>query len=158
MTPNASASFLLAAASLLLAGGVARAQTAGSDTSKAGTMKLVKGDARVIDARGERSLLPGDRLAVADRVVTGADSSATLVLRDGTTLVVGPRSQMQLRDFAFNSTTQEGKLQVSVLEGTMRMITGLIARLNPASVGVNTDTLTMGVRGTDFIVEVEEAR
>lgn len=124
----------------------------------AGTVKVVQGQARVVNAAGERPLNPGDHVAVADRVVTDAHSAAGLVLRDGTMLVVGPQSRMELKDFAFNSTTHEGTVRVSLLQGALRMITGLIAKLHPAQVNVETDTVTTGVRGTDFIVEIEDVR
>jgi len=128
----------------------------GPDTfGKAGTMKLVQGDVRVKDAQGERKLMPGDTLAPADQVMTGPDGAASMVLRDGTTMMVGPKSRIDLNTFAYNSTTQEGNLVVAVLRGSMRMITGLISKTNPNAVSVTTRTATIGVRGTDFIVEVD---
>jgi hypothetical protein len=160
---TAGARHLLAAATLVVACGAALAQSAPPGNTAvngngAGAAKVVQGDVRVVSAAGERALVPGDRIAVSDRLSTGDGGSASVVLRDGTTLVVGPKSQLQLKDFAFNSTTHEGSVKVSLLQGTLRMITGLIAKLNPASVSVETDTITMGVRGTDFIVEIEDVR
>ena len=111
---------------LLAAAPLAHAQQATSLAERAGTVKVVQGDARITDAKGERALQPGDPVAPADTVSTGADSSASMVLRDGTTLVLGANSRVNLKDFAFNSTTQEGNLLVSVLRGSMRMLTGLI--------------------------------
>ncbi len=143
------------ALALTLAAGAAMAQTVEPPT-KAGTMKLVQGDVRVIDAQGERMLQPGDTVSPADRLVTGPDGAASMVLRDGTTMMLGPRSRVTLDSFAFNSTTNEGNLVVAVLRGSMRMITGLISKANPQSVLVKTRTATVGVRGTDFIVEVDE--
>lgn len=159
----ASARHLLSAATLVFACGAALAQSTPSAVpaakgNGAGAAKVVQGDVRVVSASGERALVPGDRIAVSDRLSTGDGGSASVVLRDGTTLIVGPKSQLQLKDFAFNSTTHEGSVKVSLLQGTLRMITGLIAKLNPASVSVETDTITMGVRGTDFIVEIEDVR
>lgn len=158
---TASLRRLLAAGALVLASGMAAGQVAPPGTGAgngAGAAKVVQGDVRVGAAGNERALQPGDRIAVSDRLTTGDNGSASVVLRDGTTLVVGPKSQLQLKDFAFNSTTHEGSVKVSLLQGTLRMITGLIAKLNPASVSVETDTITMGVRGTDFIVEIEDVR
>ena len=97
-----------------------------------------------------------DPVAQADTVSTGADSSASMVLRDGTTLVLGANSRVNLKDFAFNSTTQEGNLLVSVLRGSMRMLTGLIGKTRPESVNITTPTSTIGILGTDFIVQVPE--
>lgn len=144
------------AAALALAGTAwAQGQEANPPGGKAGTMKLVQGDVRVIDARGERPLAPGDAIAPADKVVTGPNGAASMVLRDGTTMMVGPKSRIDLNTFTYNSTTQEGSLLVSVLRGSMRMITGLISKSNPQAVAVTTRTATIGVRGTDFIVEVD---
>ena len=133
----------------------AHGETAG-DTTKAGTIKIVHGDVRIADARGERTLSPGDSLTQADHVITGADGAASMVLRDGTTMMLGPRSLVDLKTFTYNSTTEQGSLVVSVLRGSMRMISGLIAHNNPQAVAVTTRTATIGVRGTDFIVEVDD--
>ena len=133
----------------------AHAQAAGQ-TEKAGTMKIVRGDVRVVDARGERALQPGDAVTEADHVSTGAGGSASMVMRDGTTMMLGPRSLVDLKTFNYNSTTEQGNLVVSVLRGSLRMISGLIAHNNPQAVAVTTRTATIGVRGTDFIVEVDD--
>jgi hypothetical protein len=37
----------------------------------------------------------------------------------------------------------------------MRMITGLIGKTNPDAVRVETQTATIGIRGTDFIVQTD---
>jgi hypothetical protein len=87
--------------------------------------------------------------------VTGPDSSAAVVLRDDTTLVVGPSSRMDLKEFHFDATTRDGGLLVSLLRGSMRMITGLIGKTNPDAVRVETQTATIGIRGTDFIVQTD---
>ena len=148
----------LTAAALLLTLGTAASAQAVASADRAGTMKVVQGQARVIDAQGERALQPGDPVAAHDTVSTGSDSSASLVLRDGTTLVLGANSRVNLKDFAFNSTTQEGSLLVSVLRGSMRMLTGLIGKNRPESVQITTPTSTIGILGTDFIVEVPESQ
>ena len=60
---------------------------------------------------------------------------------------------VDLSTFDYNPTTHEGNLLVDVLRGTLRMTTGLIAKLKPGQVKVITPTSVIGVRGTDFIVE-----
>ncbi|RZI96747.1 MAG: hypothetical protein EOO54_30310, partial [Haliea sp.] len=75
---------------------------------QAGFVKLLQGD---VQLRGEggvtRSARAGDKLQPADRIVTGPASGASLVLRDGTTMVVGPATRLDLKAFNFNSTTQD---------------------------------------------------
>ena len=139
---------------LLAAAGLVQAQESATP-ARAGTIKIVQGQASVTDAKGERALKPGDAVTSADSINTGADSAASMVLRDGTTMVLGANSRIDLKNFAYNSTTQEGNVFVSVLRGSMRMLTGLIGKTRPESIQVTTPTSIIGILGTDFIVQVE---
>jgi hypothetical protein len=123
---------------------------------QAGFVKSVRGDVQLLSAAGTaRPASAGDALGPVDRIVTGPDSSAAVVLRDDTTLVVGPSSRMDLKEFHFDGTTRDGSLLVSLLRGSMRMITGLIGKTNPDAIRVETQTATIGIRGTDFIVQAD---
>lgn len=123
---------------------------------QAGFVKSVRGDVQLLSTSGTaRSASAGDALASVDRIVTGPASSASVVLRDDTTLVVGPSSRLDLKEFHFNATTHEGGMLISLLRGSMRMITGLIGKRNPEAVRVETQTATIGIRGTDFIVQTD---
>jgi len=153
----------LGALAMLGIGTVAQAQapspataTAPAAEAQAGFVKSVRGDVHLLSASGAaRVASPGDALASVDRIVTGPASSASVVLRDDTTLVVGPSSRLDLKEFHFNATTHEGGMLVSLLRGSMRMITGLIGKRNPEAVRVETQTATIGIRGTDFIVQTD---
>ncbi len=131
------------------------AQSASND-EKAGIVKTVSGDVRIRNAQGESALQPGDAVKTNDRLITGKQSSGSVVLRDGTTLVLSENSQLVLDKFAFNSTTQDGNIFINLLQGSMRMLTGLIAKVNPQAIQIKTKTVSVGIRGTDFIVETEE--
>jgi hypothetical protein len=123
---------------------------------QAGFVKSVRGSVQLLDGSGAmRPASPGDAIGAVDRIVTGPDSSASVVLRDDTTLVVGPSSRLDLKEFHFDGTTHEGGMLVSLLRGSMRMITGLIGKSNPDAVRVETQTATIGIRGTDFIVQAD---
>ena len=147
---------VLATAGLMaLSSTLALAQTADS-AAAAGIAKIVTGDVRVNDAQGERVLKSGDAVFENARLIAGKQSSASVVLRDGTTLVLSENSQFNIQTFTFDATTQNGGLLVNLLQGSMRMLTGLIAKLNPEAIQVKTKTLSVGIRGTDFIVETED--
>ena len=122
----------------------------------AGFIKSVQGDVHLLSAGGDARLArPGDRVSPIDRISTGPASAASLVLRDGTALVLGPDSRLDLKQFHFDSTTQDGGLLVSLLRGSLRMVSGLIGKTNPDAVRVDTQTATIGIRGTDFIVTAD---
>ncbi|WP_213957387.1 FecR domain-containing protein [Variovorax sp. dw_954] len=122
----------------------------------AGFVKNLRGDVKLLDANGVmRAARTGDEVSPVERVVTGPDSGASVVLRDGTVLVIGPSSRLDLKGFSYESTTQDGNVLVALLRGSLRMITGLIGKSHPDAVRIETQTATIGIRGTDFIVEVE---
>ncbi len=123
---------------------------------RAGIAKVVAGEVQVISAQGARALDVGDPVFSGDRIVSGKYGLASFVLRDGTTLVLGNNSQLLIQKFAFDTTTADGSILVELLQGSVRMLTGLISKINPDAVQVKSGTLLVGVRGTDFIVEAEE--
>lgn len=110
---------------------------------------------QVENVQGAKALRSGDAVSTADVVATGADGAASLVLRDGSTLMVGPNSRLELKSFAYDSTTQDGNVLLSLLRGSLRMITGLIGKTHPEAVEIRTPTTIVGVLGTDFIVQAE---
>ena len=122
----------------------------------AGLVKKVSGTVRIERGGTAVPVQVGTFVMAGDRIVTDADSSVGLTLQDDTLLSAGPSSVISLNHFAFNSTTNDGGMSLQILKGTLRAITGLIARNSPAAVEVKTPTTTIGIRGTDFIVEVPE--
>lgn len=124
--------------------------------ARAGIVKIISGDVRLRDAQGERPLKSGDAVFANDRVISGKEGSASVVLRDGTTLVLANNSQLDIQQFAFDATTQNGSILVNLMQGSLRMLTGLIAKVNPDAIQLKTKTLSVGIRGTDFIVEIED--
>ena len=121
----------------------------------AGSVKTLTGSATVIR---ESSVLPvstGQFLYRGDRVVSGQDSYVGIMLYDDTRLTLGPASELQIREFEFNPSSYAGGIAVSFLKGTVRVVTGLIGKNAPENVQFNTPTASIGIRGTEFVVDVE---
>lgn len=139
----------MALATCFLWAGLAQAQGDG----RSGTFKNLEGSVSVI--RGSQSLpaMPGLGLREGDRVVTGPNSAAAITLQDGTVFAVGSNASVDLTHYVFDSTSQNGSLLLNLLQGTMRLVTGVMGRTNPELIQVTTPTSVVGVRGTDFIVE-----
>lgn len=145
---------VLAALTLLGLTHLTWAQTATPPEDRAGTFKQVQGEVRVERLGVARAApAPGDALMAGERIVTGEKAGASVVLKDGTTLTLGPRSTADLSRYQFDSTTQEGHFMLDLLRGSVRVLTGLLAKANPERFEVKTPTAVVGVRGTDFIVE-----
>ena len=132
---------------------VARAFVVTPGDGRVGTFKTVQGQITLIRDDTHRAAVVGGSLLPGEKLKTGPDSVAVVTLRDGTVLTLGPDSSLDLAEFDFNSTTHEGSLWVRLARGSLRMVSGLIAKLQPEKVKVTTPTAVIGVRGTDFIVE-----
>jgi hypothetical protein len=124
----------------------------------AGRVKRLQG--AVTLQRGEQAvpLQPGTVVQVGDRLVTGRDGAVGLTLADDTRLTAGPSSTLVLGDFSFDPTTHEGRLRASLLQGTLHMVSGAIAKQAPQNVQVQTPHALLGVRGTEFIVDARDSK
>jgi hypothetical protein len=140
-----------ALAALLVSAMIACAAFAADE---AGTVKTAKGSVAI--ERGEQKLpvAVGSKVLAADRVVTGADSSVGITLRDNTLLSAGPNSVLSLDRFSFDATTHAGAVDATLKRGTLAVISGKIAKADANSARFRTPTATLGVRGTEFVIEV----
>ena len=89
-------------------------------------------------------------------MTTGADGSVGITLIDNSRLSAGPNSRIELKQFRFNPTTQEGESVTEMHRGTLAIVSGQIAKRSPDAMKVHTPTTILGVRGTTFAVKVEE--
>jgi len=121
-----------------------------------GTFKSVRGDVTVVRGDTRVAAIVGGPLFATDRIQTGPDGAMAVTLKDRSVLTLGPNSTADLSAFDFNPTTQDGNMMVRLLRGAARVTTGLIAKVRPEQVKVTTPTAVIGVRGTDFIVEVNQ--
>ena len=119
----------------------------------AGMVKQVTGAVQLVCNGASAAALPGQQILVGDTLRTGPGSGVALALRDDTLMSVGADSELQVTAFTFDSTTQDGNLLASVWRGTVAFVTGLIAKKTPENVRVQTRTVVLGVRGTEFIVD-----
>lgn len=125
---------------------------------QAGMVKVSKG-AVSIERDGKKMAADvGTPVLVADRVRTGADGSVGVSLRDNTLLSAGPNSLIVIDRFTYDNATQEGKMSVGIRKGTLSVASGRIAKRTPESVDFHTPTSILGVRGTEFVIEVEGER
>ena len=122
----------------------------------AGVVKTVRGSVTIERDGKAIDVAPGTKVEQGDRVVTGADGNIGMTMRDDTLLTLGPRSDLKLDSYAFDAKTHEGNFLASLGKGILSVVTGLLPRHSPDQFAVKTRISTMGVRGTEFIVEAKE--
>ncbi len=132
------------------------AGTAQAETAVAGFVKTVEGDSQIL--RGETSMpaKPGDILHVSDAVTTQEHSTVGIMLEDDTLLSLGPDSRLELSDFAFAPQEEKFALAIRLIKGSFAYMSGVIARLAPEKVHIETPDAVIAVHGTRFLVKVEE--
>jgi hypothetical protein len=121
-----------------------------------GQIKVVKGQVSV-DRKGQS--LPGVvglALESADVLKTGADGSVGVTMRDNSLLSAGPNSIVSLDRFEFDPTTSQGRFDAKLQRGTLAVVSGRIAKQSPEAMTVRTPSAVLGVRGTEFVVSVDE--
>lgn len=134
-------------AAMLLASQAAQA------ADEAGTIKVSNGQVSVQRDAQQLPATVGTRIFTNDRVVTGADGSVGITLRDNTLLSAGPNSALDLNKFSFDSTTHAGTIDATVRRGTLSVISGKIAKATPEGVRFSAPGMTLGVRGTSFLID-----
>ena len=150
MKNTVTAALLLGALSLLPVTGTA---VAGESI---GVVRTASGDATV--TRGEKTdpAVPGLKLKVGDTLGTGRNGSLGVILRDDSTLSIGPGSRLVLRSFLFSPSEDTFDLVARITRGTMAYLSGMIGKLAPEKARFETPTATIGIRGTRFALKVGE--
>lgn len=125
-------------------GGTAHAQRVGTFKSVEGAVWIDRQGSYVHPKNGD-GWLPGDRLH------TGVNGSAVLNLRDGTLLTLSHGVQLDFDRIELNEGVQREGFVLRLLQGTLRMVSGVLTQINPQLFQLQTPSAVMGVRGTDFI-------
>lgn len=121
---------------------------------QAGMIKVSKGAVSIERDGQHMAAAVGTPVMVADRLRTGDDGSVGLTLRDNTLLSAGPNSLLVVDKFAYDNAAQDGKMALTIRKGTLSVASGKIAKRTPESVDFHTPTSILGVRGTEFVIEV----
>ena len=121
-----------------------------------GQIKNVAGQVSLVRNNVQRPAKTGDLLEQADVLATGPNGNVGITFIDNTRFSAGPNSRIELKQFSFNPTTQEGEFVTDVKQGTLAIISGQIAKRSPDAMKVKTPTTILGVRGTKFAIKVDE--
>lgn len=99
-------------------------------------------------AKVGQAIVPGVALS------TGAEGALGVILGDGSVLSFGPHSELTLDDYRFAPAADELRLRATLNRGTLNLITGDMARLDPQAVAVQTPEGRVGVRGGQVLMKV----
>ena len=123
-----------------------------------GTVKVAKGDVRLQRGAERLAAKVGTPVQAADVIVTGADGSAGITFTDNSLVSVGPNSVFAIEKYRFDSTTHAGEFEGNLRQGRLAAVSGKMVKQSPESMKIRTPSAIMGVRGTEFVVQVDEPR
>ncbi len=97
------------------------------------------------------SLFSRDNVFMQETVETVTDGALHLSFADDTTLRLGSSSTVILDRFVYDPANDAGEMVTRITKGAPRFISG---KMQKKAIRVETPTVVIGVRGTDFIVLV----
>ena len=134
-------------------------QAAQRESRVVGRIALLRGRASAIeDGRDARALSVGAAVYERDQIQTGIQSYLVIAFNDDTRVTMSPQSAFRIEEHEYRpEQPDENNSFMSFLQGGLRVVTGLIGRLNQKAFRVATPTATIGIRGTGFDVVCEGA-
>lgn len=130
--------------------------SAHAEAKTIGKAVTVSGSANVLRGKSQLPMKAGDPILEQDVFVTGADGKLAVTFNDNTSFAIGPDSRIAIDTYFFDPTNLKGNMLAKIKKGTMMVRTGKLTTQNPGSVRIKTPRTVLGVRGTTFVVSVDE--
>jgi len=117
-----------------------------------GTVTAMRGEAFAQRSGNiQKTLKMGSHVQRGDQIVTKANSRVQILLNDDTVITVGSNTTFKFDSYFFDGS-EKSKVEMHVVKGFFRSLTGQIGKIAPKSFKVKTDLATLGIRGTDFSI------
>lgn len=125
-------------------------------SAEIGSVTDITGVAVIKRGSNTINVAKGTFIETNDKVET-KNGVVKITFKDDTTVKVTESSSLVIDDFVYDPKSSAGKLGMKTTSGTVRYVSGNIAHNNPNSVNIKTPTAAIAVRGTDFVMSVDEA-
>jgi len=128
------------------------ANTAWADIGKVADVQgsgVIKREQQVIEGA------QGSLLKMQDTIAT-AQGRMNLQFEDNTRVDVTEHSRMVIDEFVYDPASGTGSLSMKATLGAVRYASGAIAKNSRRNVNIQTPSATIGVRGTDFVMIIDE--
>jgi len=119
-----------------------------------GSVKNLKGDVQI--ERGGITLpaAAGEPIYPSDTIKTADNGALGLILHDDTLISMGPGSVLVLKEYLFEPKEPRYSMVFGLLKGTFVYQSGVIGKLAPEAIRLETPDSTIAVRGTRLLVKV----
>jgi hypothetical protein len=126
-----------------------------AEEAPVGFIKTLSGTVRVIHSGAVATGGLSMPIYEQDRLETGGDGECGVTFRDNTRISLGPNSRIELKRFVFKPATEQYGFILDLAYGTLEYISGLLEKLAPETMSIETPGFTVGARGTRLLVRAE---
>ncbi|HJW81664.1 MAG TPA: FecR domain-containing protein [Acidiferrobacterales bacterium] len=126
-------------------------------TAGIGVFADVQGDTHILRGEVYLAAAPGVDVEEDDIIETGSKAGAQVEMNDGSLLKLGAASRLLLADYKLDSSGKVVNAGLEVLSGWLRFAVSKL-RSKESRYAINTPTMTIGIRGTEGVIEAQTAR
>ena len=122
-----------------------------------GAISEIKGNGEILRENQSDKLLAELALDIFsnDDIRTGNGRIAIQFI-DDSVIRLTEHSKVVIDKFIFDSNPEKSELALNFIKGTGRFVTGKLKRIKKENIKIRTNSATIGIRGTDFTVSVDE--
>ena len=122
-----------------------------------GNIMALKGSAKVHKKSNAISTAKsGMIIEEGDTIITQNKTRVQVILKDDTIITIGSHSSFKFDTYFFDGS-KKSILSMRMNRGFFRSVTGKIGKIAPERFKVKTSSATIGIRGTDFSVRLQNA-
>ena len=119
---------------------------------------LVKKMTGTVEVKRNKKIITikiGSSLKNGDIIISKANSSVGIVFDDGSRLSLGEKAILVIKEFKVKPEKNEFNVDMTLKKGKAVFNSGTVGKLAPESVKFRIPEGVIGIRGTQFAVEVE---
>lgn len=131
-------------------------QAAFAEQKIIGNIKNLTGDVKVVRDNLEFVPVHGTDLFNKDLLKTGPDGTVGILLLDDTIFSLGHDSELKLDKFHFDPPNKLFSMVTRLVKGSFIYISGLMGKMSPESIELQTPDGTVTIRGTKLAIQVRE--
>jgi len=118
-------------------------------------IKSMQGEVIIKRANNTVALKLKDKLYPKDMIIINDNSSATVTFLDGSVVSLGENSILSINNYVFIPSKNHYLFDVFLSKGKAMFESGKVGKMAPASVKFRIPQARIGIRGTKFLVEVQ---
>jgi len=127
---------------------IASPEFAAEGTDVIGKVTKIQETAYAMQDALPRKLEIGSDIQLGDIISTGKGARIEIVLRDGAEVTLGERTHFVMQEFIMSNSQNNAVMRL--LEGAFKVTSGKLMKITDAKMLVETNTATIGIRGTTF--------